>query len=173
MSSNMRSFLHKRYRQEIRHLLPKLVKIEGPIHVDHAYKRINKAVKIPIATSSIHNIYLDTVTELASKGKVIRNGPFLWPELGNVTISVRVPNIQHGEDNRSIEYIASEEIQSAMKIILKHSMGLSKESLIQETSEIFKVRQTLKTKRILELAIEDMIRKKSITMNANVLTLTI
>ena len=150
------------YRLEVRTLLPKLVRTEGPIHLEYAFKRLNKAVNLRPAPPSFHKTYWATVEELTKKGRFERRGEFLWPN-GATAVKVRVPINGPEAEVRPIEYVSPEEIETAMLHILSHSMGLSRESLIQETANIFRARQTPKTNRILETELDKMLEGKKIT----------
>jgi hypothetical protein len=150
------------YRLEVRNLLPKLVRTEGPIHLEYAFKRLNKAVNLRPAPPSFHKIYWATVEELAKKGRFEKRGEFLWPN-GTTVVKVRVPLNGPEAEVRPIEYIPPEEIETAMLHVLSYSMGLSRESLIQETANIFRAKQISKTNRILETELEKMLEGNKIT----------
>jgi len=149
------------YRLEVRNLLPKLVRMEGPVHIEYAFKRLNKAMSLKPATSSFQEAYIMTVDELIRKNRFEKRGEFLYP-IGTVAIKVRVPVDEPESEVRPLEYIPPEEIEAAMLHILSHSMGLSRESLIQETANIFRVRQTPKTNRILEMELDKMLEGKKV-----------
>ena len=157
------------YRLELRNLLPKLVRLEGPIHQEYAFKCLNKAVNLRPAPSSFHKAYWATVQEMTEKGRFERRGEFLWPN-NIAAIKVRVPINGPEAEVRPIEYISSEEIEAAMLLILSHSMGLSRESLILETANIFRARQTPKTNIILETELEKMLAGKRISKVGEILS---
>jgi hypothetical protein len=150
------------YRLEVRALLPKLVRVEGPIHLEYAFKRLNKALNLRPAPPSFHKTYWATVEDLTKKGRFERRGAFLWSN-GATAVKVRVPINGPEAEVRPIEYVSAEEIETAMLHILSHSMGLSRESLIQETANLFSARQTPKTNRILETELDKMLERKKIT----------
>ena len=157
------------YRLEVRALLPKLVRAEGPIHLEYAFKRLNKAVNLRRAPPSFHKTYWATVEELTKKGRFERRGELLWPN-GATAAKVRVPTNGPEAEVRPIECVSPEEIETAMLHILSHSMGLSRESLVQETANIFRARQTPKTNRILETELDKMLMSKKITRTGETLS---
>jgi len=55
--------------------------------------------------------------------------------------------------------------------ILEHSMGLSRRSLIQETANIFRVRQTPKTNQILAIELMRVLNKQTVIEVGEVLFL--
>ncbi len=158
------------YHLELRNLLPKLVHIEGPIHQEYAFKRINKAINLRPAPSSFHKAYWATIEDMIKKGRFQRRGEFLWPN-NSTAIKVRIPVNGSEAEIRPLEYISSEEIQAAMLLILSHSMGLSRESLLLETVNIFWARQTTKTNKILESEMEEMLGEKRISQIGEILSI--
>ena len=167
---SQRELFRDLYRLELRHLLPKLVHVEGPIHLDYAYKRLNKAIGLKPAPPSFHEAYRKVVEEMVEKGHFQRSGEFLWHDEGRA-VKVRVPSQGIEALVRPIEYIPSEEIQAAMLHILEHSMGLSRRSLIQETANIFRARQTPKTNQILAIELMRVLNKQTVIEVGEVLFL--
>jgi hypothetical protein len=55
--------------------------------------------------------------------------------------------------------------------VLSHSLGLSRESLIQETANAFRARQTPKTNKILETELEKMLVGNKINLEGKTLQL--
>ena len=129
---------------------------------------MNKAVNLRPAPPSFHKTYWTTLEELTKKGRFERRGDFLWPN-GAAAVKVKVPINGPESEVRPIEYISPEEIETAMLLVLSHSMGLSRESLIRETANIFRARQTPKTNRILETELEKMLWGKKITRIGEIL----
>ncbi len=168
--ANQRELYLDLYRLEVKNLLPKLVRTEGPIHQEYAFKRLNKAMNLRPAPPSFHKAYWATIEEMTKKGRFERRGDFLWPN-GVITIKVRVPLNGPEEEVRPIEYISSEEIETTMLHVLSHSMGLSRESLIQETANVFRARQTPKTNRILETELEKMLELNRIKRVGEILSI--
>ncbi len=167
---NHRELYLNLYRLEVRNLLPKLVRTEGPIHQEFAFKRLNKAMNLRPAPPSFHKEYWATIEEMTKKGRFERRGDFLWPN-GVKTVKVRVSLNGPEEEIRPIEYISPEEIETTMLHVLSHSMGLSQESLIQETASVFRARQTLKTNRILETELQKMLDSKRINRLGEILSI--
>jgi hypothetical protein len=63
-------------------------------------------------------------------------GSFLWPpELKQTPIRVPIQGIP--ESKRKAEYIAPEEVESAMQLVAQYALGISEDSLISETAKIF------------------------------------
>ena len=63
-------------------------------------------------------------------------GSFLWPT-GLKETPIRVPMQGIPESKRKPEYIAPEEVESAMKLVAQYALGISDDSLIAETAKVF------------------------------------
>ncbi len=123
-------------RQLQTRLLEELIQQEGPIHFDHAVKRIVTAWGLKRKTSKIVHAVREALNLLIVKDKVVVKGNFLWPpELQEVQARVPVPGVP--ESKRKPEHIPPEEIENAMTTIAQYALGISAESLIVETAKVF------------------------------------
>jgi hypothetical protein len=123
----------KEYHSEVARLLPQLVRIEGPIHIDLAFKRVNNAFRLKRATKSFYEAFMEEVKRAGKKSVVIK-GSFLWPQNNKVRIRSPVEGVR--ESFRNIEHIPQEEIIQAMLLIAEHSFGLKEEPFINETARL-------------------------------------
>jgi hypothetical protein len=140
-SSEHRDRYLKQYHSEVRRLLPGVVKFEAPIHLDQAYKRLNKAFRLNRATKPFRDAYMDEVGKLAKNGVLKLKGEFLWLQRDE-PVRVRVPVEGVKESFRPIEQIASEEVEKAMTIVVSHSFqGMSVENLYLETAKLLGFRR--------------------------------
>ncbi len=160
------------YRLEVRNLLPKIVNSEGPIHVEYAFTRVNKAVSLKPAPAAFHKVYNRVIDELESKGRFERRGDYLWSNRAT-GVKVRVPVDGPEGEVRPIEYIPPEEVDAAILHVLNHSMGLSEESLLLGTANVFKIRQTRKTLSILERQLDKLIESKKILQVGEILSIAL
>jgi hypothetical protein len=122
----------RQYHSEVRRLLPQLVRAEGPIHVDLAFRRMNSAFRLRRATQSFREAFDEEVSNAVKKSMSIKEA-FLWPK-GAEKIRVRVPVEGVKESFRLIEHIPPEEIRQAMLLVAGHSLGLRESSLLNETA---------------------------------------
>lgn len=125
----------RQYRSETRRLLPILVREEGPIHREHAYRRLNASLKLRRSTPLFRKAFDETVRECSRRGTLHVRGEFLWPRQP-VEVKVRVPVEGAEETFRPIRHIPPEEIRGAMTLIAGHSLGLSAESLLNGTARL-------------------------------------
>jgi hypothetical protein len=134
-SSEHRDRYLKQYRTEVRRLLPVVVNDESPIHLDLAARRLNKAFRLSRATEAFNEAFREEADDLRRKRRINVNGEFLWSK-GVGEVKVRVPIEGVKESFRSVEHIAPEEIEQAMKLVAGHSLGISEESLVSETAAL-------------------------------------
>ncbi|MCW3992699.1 MAG: DUF4011 domain-containing protein [Candidatus Bathyarchaeota archaeon] len=125
----------RQYRSEVRRLLPILVRGEGPIHMEHALKRINASLRLRRALPLFKKAFEDAIDDCSKKGRVLVRGRFLWPRR-SVDVKVRTPVNGVEETFRPIRNIPPEEIRGAITIIAGHSLGLNVESLLKETAHL-------------------------------------
>jgi hypothetical protein len=123
----------KKYRSEVRRLIPQLVRVEAPINIEFAYKRINKLLRIRGKTA-IKKAFWEEINNPRNR-KIRIQDNFLW-NTDMEKVPVRAPVIENPKTYRLIQYIPFEEAFEAMLLVAKHSMGLSKQSLIFETTNL-------------------------------------
>jgi hypothetical protein len=124
----------QQYRSEATRLLPKLVKEEGPIHAEHAYRQLNAALRLGQSTP-FKKVFGETVQECHKKRRIAVKGDFLWPKSA-IGLKVRVPVDGVEGTFRPIGHIPQEEIKRAMVLVAGHSLGLGVESLLKETARL-------------------------------------
>jgi hypothetical protein len=117
-------------------LLAELIQNEGPIHFDYAVERLVTAWGIKKVTPKIAHAVKEALNNLIREQKVVIKGSFLWPT-GFKETFIRVPMQGVPESKRKPEYIAPEEVESAMMMVGKYALGISSDSLIAETAKVF------------------------------------
>ncbi|MEE8354862.1 MAG: DUF3320 domain-containing protein, partial [Candidatus Bathyarchaeia archaeon] len=133
-SSEHRERYLRPYHSEVRRLLLQLVRGEGPIHVDLAFRRMNSAFRLSRATRAFRAAFQEEV-EAAGKDRLDMRGDFLWPK-GLDTIRVRAPVDGVAESFRPIEYIPPEETLTALTMVAGYSLGIREGTLLNETARL-------------------------------------
>jgi hypothetical protein len=125
-------------RQEQCRLLNRVVNLEGPIHIELATQRLLDAWGKASAGTRIRNAVQEAISLNERRGLLMRKGDFLWPYPPDSRSTViRSPDTDDPNSVREIKYIPSEEIHNAMLLIVRHTIGISLESLILETARLF------------------------------------
>jgi hypothetical protein len=117
-------------------LLADLIQNEGPVHFNYAVERLAAAWGIKQATPKIEHAVREALNNLIRTQKVVIKGSFLWPT-GLKETPIRVPIQGVPESKRKAEYIAPEEVESAMTLVAQYALGISDDSLIAETAKVF------------------------------------
>ncbi len=117
-------------------LLAELIQNEGPVHFDYAVERLAAAWGIKQVTPKIAHAVKEALNNLIREQKVVIKGSFLWPT-GLKETPIRVPMQGVPESKRKPDYIAPEEVESAMTIVAQYALGISDDSLIAETAKVF------------------------------------
>ena len=135
-SKQKNEFHYPENRETQTKLLAELVQNEGPVHFDYAVERLAEAWGVKQVTPQISHAVKESLSNLLREQKVIIKGSFLWPpQLKEIPIRIPVQGIP--ETKRRPEYIAPEEVESAMKLVAKYALGISADSLIAETAKVF------------------------------------
>jgi len=124
----------RNYHSEVRRLLPQLVRGEGPIHVDLAFRRMNRAFRLSRATRHFREAFKEEI-EKAAEERIDVRGEFLWPP-GLEKAKIRVPVEGVEESFRPVEWIPPEEVIKAMSMVVSHSLGIREETLLNETARL-------------------------------------
>ena len=117
-------------------LLAELIQNEGPVHFDYAVERLAAAWGIKTVNPKIAHAVKEALNNLIRTQKVVIKGSFLWPT-GLKETPIRVPMQGVPESKRKPDYIAPEEVASAMTTVAQYALGISDDSLIAETAKVF------------------------------------
>ena len=137
-----------------------VVSVEQPIHLEILYRRLlgalGKAKMTPSVKETI-DAYLKLMNELTvdSNGFVTRRG---FNQL-----TVRIPD--KGDEQRTIEMIAPQELELAVQLVALNTIGLTKESLLDETARALGYqRKGAKIQTALRRTFDSMVKKGMIIM---------
>jgi hypothetical protein len=151
-------------------LLAELVEKEGPVHFDYAVERLAAAWGVKQVTPQIIHAVKEALSNLLREQKVVIKGSFLWPpELKETPIRVPVQGIP--ESKRKPEYIAPEEVESAMKLVAQYALGISEDSLIAETAKVFGVNHSGEgVKEVFSEILKRLVRDRKLVCKDDVVT---
>jgi very-short-patch-repair endonuclease len=135
-SRQKNEFYFPENRENQTKLLAELVENEGPVHFDYAVERLAAAWGVKKVTPQITHAVKEALSNLLREQRVVLKGSFLWPPTQKET-PIRVPVQGIPESKRKAEYIAPEEVESAMKLVAQYALGISQDSLIAETAKVF------------------------------------
>jgi hypothetical protein len=118
-------------------MLSQIVEIEGPIHKDVAARRLAKAWGLDRVGERMMNAVKSAWRSLSREGLLRIQGKFLWPPAASFQIVVRQPSVNDEQSRRSIEEIPPEELAQAMKNLVRDSLSIEREKLLQFVARIF------------------------------------
>ncbi len=148
-------------RQDQTKMLAELIQNEGPLHFNYAVERLAATWGIKQVNPKISHAVTDALNNLQRERKVVFKGKFLWPT-GLKETPIRVPMQGIPESKRKAEYIAPEEIESAMKTVAQYALGISGDSLIAETARIFGLNQTEDVKAVFSETFKRLVRERKL-----------
>jgi hypothetical protein len=160
-----------RARKEVIRLLQQLVKVEGPIHLDEAVRRLRTAWGLERTGDRIRRAVEDAAEECVKKDRLRRRGDFLWPA-GEGTVQVRVPAEGQAESQRDLDVVAPEELQQAMRLLVQQGGALSEEALLSQTGRVFGFRSVGENMRArLRACLQELQEQGVCATNAGAVTL--
>jgi very-short-patch-repair endonuclease/DNA polymerase III delta prime subunit len=112
----------------IRQLTLSLVQIESPIHKADAIKRVANALGFGRAGKNIQDRLSQNIRQMAKAGDIEDSSDFLFIPAGNV-----IGRDRSNLDNRDIEKVSTQEIAVVIELVVKHTIGISPDELIQTT----------------------------------------
>ncbi|MCW4003944.1 MAG: DUF3320 domain-containing protein [Candidatus Bathyarchaeota archaeon] len=143
-------------------LLYELIQNEGPVHFDYAVERLAATWGIKQVTPKIAHAVKEALNNLIREQKVVIKGRFLWPPQLKET-PIRVPIQGVPESKRKAQYIPPEEIEATMKIIAQYALGISDDSLINETAKVFGINHSgSEAKEVFSEVLKRLIRERKL-----------
>src|SRR5262249_5246880 len=98
---------------ELCRLIAEVVKLEGPVHVEVATRRLRQAWKLDRANDRVWQAVEKAITDCEGRKQLQRRGEFLWPAK-EAPVPVRIPDPKNATTNRDIEHIPPEELQAGL-----------------------------------------------------------
>jgi hypothetical protein len=145
-------------------LLAELIQNEGPVHFDYAVERLAASWGIKKVTPKINHAVKESLNNLIREQKVVIKGSFLWPT-GLKETSIRVPMQSIPESKRKPEYIAPEEVESAMIMVAQYALGISSDSLIAETAKVFGINHSgEEAKSVFSEVLKRLVRERKLVL---------
>jgi hypothetical protein len=149
-------------RENQTRLLADLIQNEGPVHFDYTVERLAAAWGIKQVTPKIAHAVKASLNNLIREQKVVIKGSFLWPT-GLKETSIRIPMQGVQEFKRKPEYIAPEEVESAMMKVAQYALGISDDSLIAETAKVFGINHSGETaKSVFSEMLKRLVRERKL-----------
>jgi len=111
----------------------RVVKLEGPVHVDEVFDRLLDAWGITRAGRRITLVLNQAIALATQAGQIDQRGEWLWP-IGLEKPIVRTPD--QDDEPRPIEHIAPEEIAEAALLCVSEARSLSLMDLMRETAQL-------------------------------------
>ncbi len=108
-------------------LVTQIVAVESPVHIEEMIRRIVDYAGVGRVTDKLRNAVSTAAGLAIQNGRIRVTGKFCWsPEMQTPPIRNRdlLPSA-----SRKLEYVAPEEIQEAIKHVLKTSYGMSQDEL--------------------------------------------
>lgn len=147
--------LHNQPVGDVARAAMKVVEVEGPIHYDELIKRVRTHWGLSRAGRRVQAIMKEAVELGLMDGQIIRKGDFLYYKDAPIVVRRRT-----GKQPVKMEYISTEEIGSAVSMILNSQYATEPDELVREVVRVFgaKIARGPAVSRI-NTVIDDLIRQ--------------
>ncbi len=147
-----------------------VVRVEGPIHVDEIIRRIADAADVR-ATRKVKNNLNHAITNVARSNKIVKRGKFLW--LKGMKRPIPIRDRSAIPKSMKIDLISPEEISESVKLVVKRSFGIDRESAVKEAGRLLGFKRVSKdTRTNIDSIIEKLVRSGDLNNDAEHLTLS-
>jgi len=153
-------------------MLKEIVKQEGPIHIELAKKRLIAVWGIGRIGPIIDETLDKTIKNCIRENLIYKKGNFLWDYYCTNVACVKIPDQDNPDTFRDPEFICEEEIQLAIVLIVKRSVGIEKESLFIETARLFGWKKNNeRVENIISKAFNSLVKKENLVIKDNQISL--
>jgi len=118
-------------RYDLAKLVVELARVESPIHVEEATRRVREAYGFGRAGRRIREAVNDAIRYAASRERVRKRGDFLWEP--NMSLPLARDRSAH-PSMRKVGLVCDEEIAEAVKIVVRRGYGMRREDVPRETA---------------------------------------
>ena len=160
--TNLRpSYMFESDTKTVADVLKRVVQQEGPIYRVEAARRVAANWQIARVGYRVQ-ARIESIAQ-SNCPSVVMRGDFFWPK-NMKEPPVRVP--APGDEARSIEIIALEEIEQAAVVVIKRNFGMTRDDLVRETARLLGHARTGDTVRSrIESGINRLIRRGIVHQN--------
>ena len=152
------------YSNLLKSMVSSLVEHEGPIHREEVIHRIAVAAGYDKSGIKITQAVERSIGQCKLSGNISERDSFLWPVKMN-SPQVRFPVENSYQTHRSIQHIPNEEMELAMKKIIKLGMSMEVDSLIDETARFYGFGKTgVQIREVLQDRVDELLRRGEFRM---------
>ncbi len=110
-----------------------VVRREGPIHEELLARRVARIYQLKRTGHLVEGRIRRIISASCMRGEIRRKGSFVWMK-DAVTVVPRRP--APGAELRQIEHVSPEELEAAALLVVRRSVGIAKDHLIQEAPRV-------------------------------------
>ena len=109
-----------------------VVELEGPLRMDEVIRRIRNFWGLKRAGKKVQSIIIEAVDLAVLDGQIYEKDEFLYLNGGTIRIRQRGKNVP-----AKIDLISDEEIQEAVKLVIREQFATAPDELIKQVARIF------------------------------------
>ena len=155
--------LHEKSSLELSQAITQIVNIEGPIHIDEVIKRIRLLWGLKKAGKRIKDNITSAVVVAEQNNEIFIKNNFLYPFNREIKVRKRT-----GDPPANIDLISPEEIEEAVKIVLKTQHATPMKDLYTQVSRLFGFKSTSKkTANKIKTSIQKLLDEEKLAESSN------
>ena len=155
--------LHEKSSLELSQAITQIVNIEGPIHINEVIKRIRLLWGLKKAGKRIKDNITSAVAVAEQNNEIFIKNNFLYSFNREIKVRKRT-----GDPPANIDLISPEEIEEAVKIVLKTQHATPMKDLYTQVSRLFGFKSTSKkTANKIQAIIQNLLIKKELEESSN------
>lgn len=140
--------LHKTPIGEITKAIVQVVEVEGPIHLDEVVRRLRTYWGLKRAGKRVKSVITEAIDLAVLDGQIYQKDDFLYLTGGTIRVRER-----GGEIPAKMDLISAEEIEEAIRMVIREQFATAPDELVKQVSRIFgfKVARGATSTRIKEI----------------------
>jgi len=155
--------LHEKSSLELSRAIIQIVDFEGPIHINEVIKRVRLYWGLKKAGKRIKDAITSAVVVAEQNDEIFIKDNFLYPFNGIIKVRRRT-----GDPPANIDLISPEEIEEAVKIVLKTQHATPMKDLYTQVARLFGFKSTSKkTANKIKTSIKNLIDEKELVETSN------
>ena len=132
MEANFSVDLHKTPIGEITRALVQVVEVEGPVHLDEVIRRLRTCWGLKRSGKRVKSVIQEAVDLAVLDGQIYQKDNFLYLTGGTIRVRERGMEIP-----AKMDLISSEEIDEAIRMVIREQFATAPDELVKQVSRIF------------------------------------
>ena len=118
-------------------MMQEVIDVEGPVHLEVLLRRLAERWGLQKSGRRMKDTVKKTLGVLLKEGEAEKRGHFVWPKTNKFSLKVRRPDQDDSATIRKVEFIPDEELELAIKNIVRDALSISREDILTQVARVF------------------------------------